>query len=77
MEITFTQLQSFSLELKPADRRELADLLDITERKLRKLVDDEVLMDEHYDEVIEWVTRRIDDAQITEHEDIEIDQVTW
>lgn len=77
MEITFEQKHSYSLTLKPADRRELADHLDITERELRRLVEKGDLMDEHDAAVTDWVSRRSDDAEVTAHEDIEVDQITW
>lgn len=78
MEITYTQQHTYSLDLKtPAQRRELADHLDITEKKMRKLVEEGDLFDEYGDQLTEWVASKSGEAEVTAHEDIDIDQINW
>lgn len=75
MEITFTQTQSYSLTLDARDKRELAAELDIPVRKLNKLAKDEELMGEYGEQIQAWVGDRVDQAEVTDHGDVEIDEV--
>jgi hypothetical protein len=76
MEIAYTQGHSYSLYLSAAGERSLAKHLGITVKKMKTLVEDGELMDDYSDQVTEWVGDHSDEAEVTEHEDIEIEEIT-
>jgi hypothetical protein len=76
MEITYTQLQTYSLDLSVQGERSLAKHLGITVKKMKILVDGGELMDDYSDQVTAWVGDHSDEAEVTAHEDIEIDEIT-
>lgn len=75
MEITFTQSQHYSLVLDTRLKKELAAELDIPVRRLNKLAKDEELMSEYGEQIQAWVGDRVDQAEVTDHGDVEIDEV--
>lgn len=75
MEITFTQQRSYSLTLMPKQMKELADKLNLTLSELKALVKSGDLYDEHGDELTTYVNGMVDKAEVTEHEDVEIDEI--
>jgi hypothetical protein len=75
MEITFTQSRSYSLDLDEAGERQLAKALGIKVSKMRDLIDDQELTDDHFDRLIEWVADNIDDAEVTQEDEIEIEEI--
>lgn len=76
MEITFSQNLNYSLDLQAKQVRELADRLDITVKELKRLAEEGELYDEHGDGLVAYVNDNIEKAEIAEHDDIEIDEIT-
>lgn len=76
MEITFSRTVNYSLTLEAMAKRELADHLDITVRKMDKLVADGDFYDEHGDELVNWMeTKKFHAYEITGEDDIEIEEI--
>lgn len=77
MEIRYQRPVTYSIDLKPADIKDLAEHLDITPAKLRKLVKDGCLFDGYYDDAVQhWISGNEDKAEFdatAEIEDLEID----
>lgn len=76
MEITFTQSRSYSLDLDASQERALAKHLGVPLKELRRLVRDKELNDEYGDGVVCFVSGRLDEADITHNEDVEIEEIT-
>lgn len=75
IEITFTQTTHYSLTLEDKEKRDLADHLDITVRKLDKLMDDGDLLSEYESEITAWVEQRQGTADVVDEEPIEIEDI--
>lgn len=75
MEITFGRQVNYSMTLDAKKKRELADRLDITVRKLNKLVEDGELYDEHGDELATWMDENPELFEISSEDDIEIEEI--
>lgn len=79
MEITFTRTVSYSFDFdakaNKGKLRELADRLDIPQKDLKQLVEDEQLYDEHGDTLVEWLDENLATAEVTDAGEIEVDQI--
>lgn len=76
MEIRYQRPVTYSIDLKPVDIKDLAQHLDMTTAKLRKLVNGGLLLDDHHDAVMDWINSNEDKAEsdaTAEIEDLEID----
>lgn len=75
MEITFSRQVNYSMTLDAKKKRELADHLDITVRKLNKLVEDGELYDEHGDELTSWMDENPELHEVSGEDDIEVEDI--
>ena len=75
MEITFSRQVNYSMTLDAKKKRELADHLDITVRKLNKLVEDGELYDEYGDDLAVWMDENPELFEIGGEDEIEIEDI--
>jgi hypothetical protein len=71
MEITYSRVTNYSLDLSAKDIRQLANHLDITVKELKELAEAGDLMNEHSDGIYDWVCRNDAGRELTGEEDAE------